>query len=327
MKIAVLGCGAIGGLILGYLSKAGEDAIGIVRDYQKQPLLNDGLNIEGVRGSDNIKVKVDTRLKEPVDLAIFATKISNLEEVIKDNFEFLKGAIAVSTENGIQAENILKTYFSEDKIISGIVMFGATFYPPNKVVHNFEGDFILGNIYKVKVDKFDQVVGLFKPVFNPVALDQIKGAKYLKLFINLNNCIPAILGISMQEAFSDLDLAKLAIELNKEAYQVITEAKIELVSLPTYPKERIQGLVSMPIEEAAGLFSKIMTNLSKEPLYGSILQSIQRGRKSEVDYINGEIVNIAKLKGLDASLNKKVVELVHQVEETNKFLSKEELLA
>ena len=73
----------------------------------------------------------------------------------------------------------------------------------------------------------------------------------------------------MQEAFSDLDIAALAIKLNKEAHDVVTKAGVELESLPTYPKERLGGLVSMDVGAAAGLFSKIMTSLSKAPLYGS----------------------------------------------------------
>jgi 2-dehydropantoate 2-reductase len=68
-----------------------------------------------------------------------------------------------------------------------------------------------------------------------------------------------------------------------------------------------------------------MTNLSKEPLYGSILQSIRRSRPSEIDYINGEFVSLAKEKGYTAPLNEKVVEMVHQVEESNKFFSPKEV--
>jgi len=85
-------------------------------------------------------------------------------------------------------------------------------------------------------------------------------------------------------------------------------------------------LTSMPITEAAKIFSGIMTNLSKEPLYGSILQSIKRGRASEIDYINGEFVSLAKDNNLNAPLNKKLVKMVHGVEETKRFFTKEELL-
>ncbi|NQT28360.1 MAG: hypothetical protein HQ570_02045, partial [Candidatus Omnitrophica bacterium] len=96
--------------------------------------------------------------------------------------------------------------------------------------------------------------------------------------------------------------------------------------LPAYPLARLEGLVSMDIEAASGIFSKAMTSLSKEPLYGSILQSIKSDRLSEIDYINGEIVDLAAKNNLKAELNSKIVELVHRVEESKKFYEPEELL-
>ena len=326
MRIAVLGCGAIGGLFLGYLTKKGHNVIGIVKDYQKGPLAGEGLIIEGVTGQHTFKVNVDTRLREKVDLAIFATKINNLEEVVKENIEYLKDAKVITTQNGIKADYILGEYFPKDKIITGIVMFGATFYAPNRVVHNFGDGLILGNIFGAQVEDLGLIQSLLNEVFNTTILDNIRGAKYLKLLINLNNCIPAALGLSMQEVFADLECAKLAIKLNKEAHSIVTKSSIELVSLPTYPKDRIEGLVSMDIDIAAGIFSKIMTSLSKEPLYGSILQSIKRRRRSEIDYINGEIVSLAEGKNLSAPLNKKIVEIVKRVEDTGNFITKDELI-
>ncbi len=325
MKIAVIGCGAIGGLLLGYLSHKGLDISGVVRDSQSSAFDEQGLLIEGIRGQKEYKVKTDTKLKEKVDLAIFSTKINDIEEAIKNNLEYLKDAIVLTTQNGIAADYILGKYFPKERIITGIVMFGATFYPPNKVIHNFEGEFIIGNIFGKEVSSFKKVKELIGKAFTVSESDNIKGAKYLKVFINLNNCIPAIVGSSMQEAFADLELAELAICLNKEAYEVVTKSGIEVSSLPTYPKERLQGLVSMEKSEAAKLFSKIMTSLSDKPLYGSILQSIKRGRRSEIDYINGEIVDLARKNNLSAPLNEKIVQLVHTVEQTNKFLSKEDL--
>ena len=327
MNVAVLGCGAIGGLFLGYLSGENIDVIGIVKDYQKESLLGEGLLIEGAGGKGTYyKVRVDNKLRERVDLAIFASKIGDLEALIKGNLEYLKDATILSTQNGVRADYILSEYFSEEKIITGIVMFGATFYRPNKIVHNFKGNLILGNIFDKEVANIGEVAGLLKSAFDTTILDKIKWAKYLKLFINLNNCIPAILGLSMQEAFADLDLAKLAIKINKEAFNVVKNSGIELADLPTFPKARLEGLVSMDIEQASGIFSKVMASLSKEPLYGSILQSIKSGKPSEIDYINGEIVRIASENNLKAPLNSKIVELVHRVEESKKFFKKGELL-
>ena len=325
MKVAVIGCGAIGGLFLGYLSDKEVDISGVVRDSQSKALSKEGLLIEGIRGQKKYKVRVETKLSKEIELAIFATKINDIEEAVKTNLDYLKDSIVLTTQNGIAADYILSKYFPKENIATGIVMFGGTFNPPNEIIHNFEGDLIIGNIFDKEIKGLDEVKETLSEAFTVSKLDNIKGAKYLKVFINLNNCIPAILGLSMQETFSDLELAELAIKLNKEAHEVVTASGIELVSLPTYPKERLQGLVSMEEPEAARLFSKIMVSLSDKPLYGSILQSIKRGKKSEIDYINGEIVNLAKKNNFQAPLNEKTVELVHKVEEKNRFFSKEDL--
>lgn len=326
MRIAILGCGAIGGLFLGHLARIEKNIVGVVRSQQKEALRKEGLAIQTESETTTIKVNVDTQLKESVDLAVFATKTNDLKQAIESNLDYLEDAVVVSTQNGIRADQILNNFFAAEKIITTIVMFGATFYPPQKVVCNFPGKLILGNVFNKEVKEFSKVKEILGTVFDLEFVDNIKGAKYLKLFINLNNCIPAILGKSMQQVFTDLEIAKLAVKLNKEAYQIVKGAGIKLESLSSYPKERIESLVSMPIDQAAGLFSKIMINLSKEPLYGSILQSIQRGKLSEIDYINGEIVQLAKHNNQTAPLNKEIVRLVHKVEKED-FLSKQELLA
>lgn len=326
MKVAVIGCGAIGGLFLGYLSQIYPDVIGVVREYQKNPLLKEGLFLEGVRGDRNCKVRVNTQLKEKVDLAILATKINDLQEALSANSEYLRDSLALTTQNGIKADYILKAYIPAERILTGIVMFGATFYPPNRIVHNFEGDLIIGNIFSKKIIEYEKIKNLLQKNFKISTTPNIKGAKYLKIFINLNNCIPASLGISMQEAFSDLELAELAIRLNREAYQIIEKSNIELESLPTYPKERLFSLISLDIKQAALVFSKVMTSLSDKPLYGSILQSIKRKRPSEIDYINGEIVNLAQENMMNAPLNERIVEIVHRVEERGAFVNKRDLI-
>jgi len=151
--------------------------------------------------------------------------------------------------------------------------------------------------------------------------------KYLKIFVNANNCLAAILGSSMQESFSDLNISKISIAIWKEGLGVMQKGAISLVSLPDFPLERLEKLTVLPSEEAAKIFSGIMSNLSKEPLYGSILQSIKRKKSSEIDYINGEFVRIAKENHAQAPLNEKLVAMVHQVEKSGKFFTKEELIS
>ena len=159
-----------------------------------------------------------------------------------------------------------------------------------------------------------------------VVSPDILGMKWLKVFVNANNCLTAILGKSMQDTFKHLSACKISIAIWKEGLELTRRTETKLASLPDFPLDRVEKLTAMPIDEAAKIFSVIMTNLSREPLYGSILQSIKRGRPSEIDYINGEFVSLAKGFGLLAPLNKKLVDLVHKVERTRKFLSLAELI-
>ena len=150
--------------------------------------------------------------------------------------------------------------------------------------------------------------------------------KWLKVFVNANNCLPAILGKSMQDTFKRLEACKISIAIWKEGLELTRRTETKLASLPDFPLERVEKLTAMPIDEAARIFSGIMTKLSRQPLYGSILQSIKRARPSEIDYINGEFVRLAKGFGLSAPLNKKLADLVHKVERTKKFLGLIELI-
>lgn len=327
MNIAIIGCGAIGGLFLGYLKQEGSQPVGVVKGYQKEAIDKQGLLIEGVKGDFLIRnIRLSEKLTQRVDLAVLGAKTGDLKEMLTENFEYLKGAALLSVQNGVRAERIIRNYFPEEKIISGIVMFGATFYPPRRIVHNFEGELVLGNLFNRRVENLEGITQVLSRIFKVFISEDIKGAKYLKIFINLHNCIPACLGVSMQEAFSDLGVSKVAIRLTKEAYSVIADSDIRLEDLPSYPKSRLESLTSADLEKAAVIFSGIMTSLSKYPIYGSILQSINRQKPSEIDYINGEIVSLARENKTEAPLNKRITELVHGVERGRSFLSKQEFL-
>lgn len=326
MKIAVIGAGAIGGVVAAYLKKAGEDVLLIGRNDQVDAVNAKGLMIKGVRGAETIKVRALTRLDKPYDLVIFAVKTQDIEEAFAHNSEFLEQSTLILTaQNGVQADNILSVHFERDQQLSSIVMFGATYIKPGEIIHNFEGDWIIGRPLMPLDPTTHAVAEVLGKAFKVVTSTNIIGQKYLKLFVNFNNCIPALIGKSMQETFSDIDLCRLSIMLLKEGVDIVAMANIEFVSLPDFPKERIYGLIKMPIEQAAGIINKTLTTLSKEPLYGSILQSIMRGKISEIDFINGEVVQLAHHLKLPVSLNSRAVDMVHEVERTGKFFSVEKV--
>ena len=326
MKIAVIGLGAIGGLVAGYLKSKGVPVVAVGKIDQKKAIDKDGLIIEGIRGRSLYYLDVKPRLEEKVDLAIIAVKTQDLRDAVDKSREFLTGALILTTQNGVRADKLLSMMLGEENIISSIVMFGATYVPHNKIIHNFEGNWLIGRPFGPNDEKVKEVADFLKISFNTLEVENISAMKWTKVFVNFSNCLPALVGKSMQETYENLDMCKLSLRLLKEGFDIIDGLGIQLLNMPDFDIEKLKGLTKMPLEQAAPIFSGIMTSLSKEPLYGSILQSIQRGRPSEIDFINGEIANQAKFHNMEAKLNTRVTELVHHVEGTKKFLTFEQVL-
>ncbi|HQP91393.1 MAG TPA: ketopantoate reductase C-terminal domain-containing protein, partial [Candidatus Omnitrophota bacterium] len=295
---------------------------------QKKAIESQGLIVEGVRGNSIVYLNVRPRLEERVDLAIITVKTQDIRDCIDKSRDFLTGPTTIlSTQNGVRADKLIEMMLGKENLISSIVMFGSTYFPYNRIVHNFEGNWLIGRPFGPNDEKVREVTEFLKIAFNAMEVEDILAMKWSKIFVNFSNCLPALAGKSMQETYSNLEICKLALRLLKEGFEVVDKLGIKLMSMPDFDIEKLKGLSMMPSDEAAPIYSGIMTNLSKDPLYGSILQSIQRGRPSEIDFINGEIANQAKLNNIEAKLNTRASELVHQVEITKKFLTFEEIIS
>ncbi len=325
MKIAILGAGAIGSVAAAQLVKAGIDVTLIGRESQIEAIERKGLKIKKADNEETVSLPTAKNLKKNYDLVIFTVKTQDLSEAYQQNRDYFEKSLILTTQNGVQADNLLSCHFDQEVMISSIVMFGATYIEPGVVTLNFPGDWIIGKPFTPNDWRSRSVVAVLQKAFTVVVVDDIMGMKWLKLFVNFNNCIPALIGKSMQETFADLDLCRLSIRLLKEGVDIVEKSGVEMISLPQFPVQKIQGLRAMPEDQAASIIHKTLTSLSKEPLYGSILQSIMRERASEIDFINGEVVHMASHIGMKAPLNSRIVDLVHAVEQKKKFWSVEEV--
>lgn len=327
MRIAVIGAGAIGCLVAGYLKERGEEVTLVGRGSSVKAINAQGIAISGVRGNFLVRVGITDSLNYIPDLAILTTKTQDIDSALADSAYLIQNSLLLTTQNGVQADKLAAKYLSAEKIISSIVMFGATNLESGKVVHNFEGSWIIGSLFNPQpTESLISLSLVLDKAFPAIISQNMQGMKYLKIFVNAHNCLPAITGKSMQEVFGDLRISRISIAIWKEAFKVFDKIGIDLVSLPGFPVENLTKFTTLPSAQAAEIFSALMRNLSKDPLYGSILQSILRGKLSEIDYINGEFVRLAEENNLQAPLNKILVEMVHQVEVNHRFFSKEDLI-
>jgi len=327
MRIAVIGAGAIGCLVAGYLKEKGEEVTLVGRGLTVKAINEHGIAISGIRGNFLVRVSIADTLNYTPDLVILTTKTQDIDSALASSVHLMQNSLLLTTQNGVQADKLAAKYLPAEKIISSIIMFGATNLESGKVVHNFEGSWVIGSLFNPHpTESLISLSLVLDKAFPAIISQDMQGMKYLKIFVNANNCLPAIIGKSMQEVFSDLTISRISIAIWKEAFEVFDKIGIDLVSLPGFPVENLTRFTTMPSAHASEIFSAMMKNLSKDPLYGSILQSIMRGKLSEIDYINGEFVRLAEENNMSAPLNKILVEMVHQVEASKIFFSKADLI-
>ena len=193
MKISVIGAGAIGSVVAAYLAKAGADVTLVGKPSQVDAIHEHGLTVRGIRGIETFRLKALTCLNRHYELNIFTVKTQDLEDAYQTNHEFLDKGFILTSQNGVQADNILSSHFDREKMFSSIVMFGATYTKPGEVLFNFEGDWIIGKPFFSVDQSTHEIVGILGKAFHAVVSNNIIGMKWLKVFVNFNNCLCAFI--------------------------------------------------------------------------------------------------------------------------------------
>ena len=325
MKVAVIGAGAIGCITGAMLHECGHDVTLVCRREQAAAINSGGLVLDGITSRTYAIPAMESLCFRP-DAVILAVKTQDIEDTAKSIKQHTDGSIIVTMQNGVKSDELAAGILGRDHIVSTVVMFGSTYRKPGHVTYNFPGGLVIGNAFENgRQGLVEEANALFDKAFEISISDDIHGAHRTKLILNLNNALAGILGTTLQETFSDERTCGLGVMLMREAYDVMGTAGMGLSTLPDLPVERLKSLLFAPPEVSADVYGKIMSGLSATPLPGSILQSIRRGRNSEVDYLNGEIAVLGLLHRHPAPLNIKAVKLVKEVEKTGRFMDRDTL--
>jgi 2-dehydropantoate 2-reductase len=328
MRIAIVGAGAIGSVIGGLLSKAGEDITLIGRKSHVDAINQNGLFLEGGPGRMVIQVKAAENLDFKPDLTLLTVKAQDVESSVKKAQPFLSVAQVVTMQNGVQSDDQVAGLLGKENILSSVVVFNGQFLEPGKASYSIpfsKTALLIGEPFGNKGARLQNLSLLLNKAIGTDISEDIRGAHWTKLLWNLQTAVPAITGLSYQDSYQYPEVRELTINLLKEGLKVIKGAGIKTVDVPGFPMEPIETMARESLSIASALVKQIADSLGKVPVLGSTLQSIKRGTSTEVDYLNGEIVKMGKKMGISTPVNSLIVGLVHQVEATGKFLTVDEL--
>lgn len=293
MNIIVFGAGAIGSFIGALLSKQNNTLL-IGREEHVKEINKNGLKI---RGKTNLttKTRAETNIKninhfEP-DLFILTVKSYDTEKAIKQAKTIIKkNTTVLSLQNGLDNVNKITKNINCRNIIAGVTTHGCIFLKPGVIKHTGIGKTIIGDI---KGDASKKVANIFneagiktktsKNIIREIWIKAIVNSSInpLTAFLNCKN------GYLLENPLLENIVEKICYESTSVANTLGLNLKFEDMTLET---------------------KRILKDTSEN--FSSMLQSIKQKKKTEIDSINGKIVEIGKKKKVDVYLNELLVSLV-----------------
>ena len=293
MKIAVMGAGAVGCYYGGMLARAGHDVVLIGRPQHVQAVERQGLGLETQTFDERIRVSASTEgsAVQGAQLVLFCVKSTDTESgaaAIKPHLS--PNALVLSLQNGVENADRLRALLPRE-VIAAAVYVGTEMAGPGHVRHHGRGELI---IERSKAG--DEVARALIAAGVPTDIsDNVRGVLWAKLITNCAyNALSAITQLPYGRLVKGEGVTAVMRDLVDECVAV---AKADGVTLPG----DVNAAVRKIAETAAGQYS-------------STAQDLARGKRSEIDHLNGFIVRRGEALGVATPANRLLHAIIKLIE-------------
>jgi 2-dehydropantoate 2-reductase len=293
MKIAVMGAGAVGCYYGFKLARAGHDVVLIGRPQHVEAVKRHGLRLETQTSDETVRVSASTEgnAVQGAQLVLFCVKSTDTESgaaTIKSHLA--PDAWVLSLQNGVENVDRLRTLLLQE-VIAAAVYVATEMVGPGHVRHHGRGDLV---IERSKAS--DDVAIILNAAGVPTSIsDNVRGALWTKL---ITNCAYNALSAITQLPYGRLVKGEgMALVLRNLIDECMAVAKADGVKLPGDVDAAVRNIA----ETAAGQYS-------------STAQDLARGKRSEIDYLNGLIVRRGEALGIATPANRLLQAIVKLIE-------------
>lgn len=302
MKIGIVGIGAMGSVYAGLFAAAGHEVWGVDRDEAHVAAIRDhGLQVEGASGSRLVHIKASTDADKvgPCDLVIVATKAAGVVAAGRAAGLMLGPDTPVLTiQNGMGSPERLAEVLDAERILVGVAGgFGASLSAPGRVHHNGMELVRIGEYHGGTSSRLDAVVDTWCGAgFNARAYADINQLVWEKFICNVTfSASCTVLRSTVGQVMANPHAWPIALGCGLEAYAV--------------------GLardVRFGFDDVEHYIHDFGTRIpDARP---SMLQDHLAGRRSEIDAINGQVVDMGIALGMSTPLNGTLSSLVRALE-------------
>lgn len=321
MRIGVIGAGAIGGTIAALLDRVGHLVEVTARGEQLAAIREGGLRLDGGWGVHTARVAAAETLTERPELVFVCTKAQDAADAIRANAALLDGITVVVVQNGLAGLREAQALLPGSDCVGALALYAASYLSPGRVSVTTTANTYLGagdGSPPAAAVEAARILDAAMPAF---AIENFTGAQWTKLIVNQINALPAITGLSAQQVIGDRRLRMILTASLQEATRVGYARGVRYGSIQGLDDRLLRIVARAPRWAAQAVPLLMKRRMGATPNPGSTLQSIRRGQRTEIDYLNGAVVEEARAAGIEAPVNAAITALVHEVEETGAFLS------
>lgn len=320
MRAAIYGAGSLGTILGAYITKNGGKIELINRNKAHvEALQKKGATVTGtVNFTQNVTAYTPEEMSGRYDIIFLMTKQQQNREVVTSLKNFLADdGVIVTLQNGIP-ELLISEIVGEERVLGCTVAWGATMKEPGVCELTSAPDsltFSLGSLSKQPNHHLGNVKKLLA-LMGSVEIDSnFIGSRWSKLLINSAfSGMSAVLGCTFGEAAKNKASRKIVQALIKECIDVCAAGNIRIE--PVQGKDIVKLLdYKGRIKKAISFFIIPIAIRKHALLKASMLQDLEKNKKTEVDAINGVASAFGRKVGIPTPMNDKVVEIVHRIEE------------
>ena len=315
-RILIMGVGSIGSVVGGMLTRAGHDVTLLDQwpphiDAMKQH----GLKISGTGGEFTVPVTAlhlyeAQAISEPFDAVFLAVKGYDTEWATMFAMRFLKepDGVVVDFQNGIHDERVAAVA-GRERTLGCVITISAGMYEPGHATRtdrNTPG-FKIGELDGADTARARTLVQIMNDVAESTLTTNLFGERWSKLAVNcMSNAVAGLSGYGSAELRGDPVPRRISIQLAAEVVRVGRAAGHEIEPLMGLDAQRIvdaaegRGLEAIEAEMA----ESGTRNVGGKP---SLLQDVMRGRRTEIEELNGYVVAQGKRLGVPTPFNEAIV--------------------
>lgn len=330
MKIAVVGAGAIGGVVGGCLAKAGYDVtlVDIAKEHV-EAMNASGLTLEVEQEKINIPVRAihseafAAQTGQEVDLLILAVKAQHTEEALRPMLHHLHAnSVVLSMQNGL-CENVIATLVGKERTMGCFVNLFADYLEPGVIQYGGVGSLYIGELDGQITERLEQIHHMLLSWGPAKTTDNIWGYLWGKLAYGAVLTATALVDETMADIMEPLDNQELFAALATETLAVANGAGVSPMGFDDWEPSLIypaENRDEARLQEQWRILIKRLRSYKK--VKSGIWRDLAvRKRKTEVPHHLNPVIELGESMGFAMKLTKKVVAMIHEVEDGSRQMS------